>query len=75
VSNIVPKVISHATVRSSLSDACREDERQAVMRLVAAARMPADVRERADALARRLVIALRENRRHASGVDILMREF
>jgi RHH-type proline utilization regulon transcriptional repressor/proline dehydrogenase/delta 1-pyrroline-5-carboxylate dehydrogenase len=70
-----PILIPRFTVRSSLSDACREDERQAVMRLVAAARMPADVRERADALARRLVTALRENRRHASGVDILMREF
>jgi RHH-type proline utilization regulon transcriptional repressor/proline dehydrogenase/delta 1-pyrroline-5-carboxylate dehydrogenase len=64
-----------SVLRSRIGAAHREPERQAVAGLVAAARMPAEVRERADILARRLVTALRENRRHASGVDILMREF
>jgi RHH-type transcriptional regulator, proline utilization regulon repressor / proline dehydrogenase / delta 1-pyrroline-5-carboxylate dehydrogenase len=62
-------------LRAAIGAAYREDEAVAVRRLAEFARMPATVTESAAALALDLVQALRDKRSHASGVDVLMREF
>ena len=64
-----------ARLRAAIGAACRRDERSAVAALMAG--VPLQVRNppSAQALARRLVQAVREKRRHGSGVDALMHAF
>ncbi len=67
--------LTQTPLRAAITAATREDEASAVARLVEAARMPADVRAGADAMARALVQRLRAKRGEAGGVEMLMREF
>jgi RHH-type transcriptional regulator, proline utilization regulon repressor / proline dehydrogenase / delta 1-pyrroline-5-carboxylate dehydrogenase len=67
--------LTQTPLRAAITAATREDETPAVARLVDAARMPADVRASAEAMARALVQRLRAKRGEAGGVEMLMREF
>ena len=68
-------MIPQPPLRAAVTVACREDEAIAVKHLIATARVPEAVRISAEALAGRMVHALRDKRSRASGVDVLMREF
>jgi RHH-type proline utilization regulon transcriptional repressor/proline dehydrogenase/delta 1-pyrroline-5-carboxylate dehydrogenase len=62
-------------LRLAISTAYRRDEREAVQWLLAQAPHQTGPGEASAALARRLVMAVRERRTRASGVDALMHEF
>jgi RHH-type proline utilization regulon transcriptional repressor/proline dehydrogenase/delta 1-pyrroline-5-carboxylate dehydrogenase len=62
-------------LRAAITAATREDEKPLVAELAAAARMPANVQQAANELARSLVERLRAKRGDAGGVEMLMREF
>ncbi|HEY8606024.1 MAG TPA: trifunctional transcriptional regulator/proline dehydrogenase/L-glutamate gamma-semialdehyde dehydrogenase [Noviherbaspirillum sp.] len=62
-------------LRQAITDAYRRDEREAVQWLLGQARFTPASHQQTQALARRLVSAVREKRTRASGVDALMHEF
>ena len=62
-------------LRAAITAAWRRDEPEAVQWLLAQVPGDAQARPQAEALARRLVAAVREKRTRASGVDALMHEF
>ena len=64
-----------SALRDAITTAYRRDEAEAVADMLAQAQLSEDERREAEALARRLVTQVRENRRKASGVDALMHEF
>jgi RHH-type transcriptional regulator, proline utilization regulon repressor / proline dehydrogenase / delta 1-pyrroline-5-carboxylate dehydrogenase len=64
-----------APLRAAITAAYRRDEREAVQWLLSHAVLNASLQADAQALARRLVQAVREKRTRASGVDALMHEF
>jgi RHH-type proline utilization regulon transcriptional repressor/proline dehydrogenase/delta 1-pyrroline-5-carboxylate dehydrogenase len=70
-----PLARPQSPLRDAITAAWREDERAAVLRLIEAARMPPRQVAEVQALARRLVEAVRGKRTGASGVDALMQEF
>ncbi|WP_374264735.1 bifunctional proline dehydrogenase/L-glutamate gamma-semialdehyde dehydrogenase PutA [Zoogloea sp.] len=70
-----PPRSSAASLRGAIDAAWRSPEPDCVPPLIAAARLDPSVRVQVDALARRLVGALRERRSRAGGVDALMKEF
>jgi Proline utilization A proline dehydrogenase N-terminal domain len=57
-----------SALRAAIRDSCRIDETKAVERILAAAEMPADARDRIAERARTLVAAVRRERR-ASAFD------
>ncbi|SUO95713.1 bifunctional proline dehydrogenase/L-glutamate gamma-semialdehyde dehydrogenase PutA [Suttonella ornithocola] len=62
-------------LRQAITQAYSRPEAEAVADLLKAAQMSEEEKSAADALARRLVKQVRENRRKSSGVDALMQEF
>ncbi len=64
-----------APLRAAITAAYRRDEREAVQWLLSQVASNAAARAGTQALARRLVQAVREKRTRASGVDALMHEF
>ena len=62
-------------LRAAVTAAYRRDEQTAVQWLLGQIREGADTTMQAQALARRLVTAVREKRTRASGVDALMHQF
>ena len=64
-----------SALRDAITNAYRRDEAEAVADMLARAQLSEEEAREAEALARRLVKQVRENRRKASGVDALMHEF
>ena len=64
-----------SALRDAITTAYRRDEAEAVADMLARAQLSEEEAREAEALARRLVKQVRENRRKASGVDALMHEF
>ncbi|MGC2414421.1 MAG: bifunctional proline dehydrogenase/L-glutamate gamma-semialdehyde dehydrogenase PutA, partial [Stellaceae bacterium] len=62
-------------LRAAIRDAHRLDETAADSRILAAAEIPADARERIAATARRLVVAVRRERLGKGGLDAFMQEY
>ncbi len=62
-------------LRAAVTAAYRRDEREAVLWLLAQAKVNTTAQERTQSLARELVDAVREKRTRSSGVDALMHEF
>ncbi|HEY1258988.1 MAG TPA: bifunctional proline dehydrogenase/L-glutamate gamma-semialdehyde dehydrogenase PutA [Stellaceae bacterium] len=62
-------------LRATIHAACRLDETEAVKRLLAVAEISADARDRIDATARRLVLAVRRERHGRGGIDALLQEY
>jgi RHH-type transcriptional regulator, proline utilization regulon repressor / proline dehydrogenase / delta 1-pyrroline-5-carboxylate dehydrogenase len=61
--------------RAAIRDSCREDETKAVARILAAAEMPADMRDRVAERARGLVAAVRRDRLGRGGIDAFLHEY
>ena len=70
-----PLARPQSPLRDAITTHWREDERSAVLRMIDEARMPPEQVAQVEALARRLVEAVRGKRTGASGVDALMQEF
>src|SRR5713101_3141776 len=64
-----------APLRAAIRDAHRLDETEADARILAAADIPVDSRERIAATARRLVAAVRRERRGKGGLDAFLQEY
>src|ERR1700736_3033242 len=62
-------------LRTAISDSCRSDETTAAARILAAAEIPADMRDRIAEGARRLVAALRRERLGKGGIDAFLHEY
>lgn len=62
-------------MRAAITAACRRDEQQAVAWMLPQATSDESTLKQTDALARKLVEAVRKKRSRASGVDALMHEF
>jgi len=62
-------------LRAAIRDTCREDETKAVARILAAAEVPADMRDRIAERARRLVAAVRRERLCKGGIDAFLHEY
>ncbi|MCC7275127.1 MAG: bifunctional proline dehydrogenase/L-glutamate gamma-semialdehyde dehydrogenase PutA, partial [Alphaproteobacteria bacterium] len=62
-------------LRAALRRATRADETEAVQRLLAEATLPADVRDRIAAAARRLVEAVRGGRQGRGGLDAFLHQY
>jgi RHH-type proline utilization regulon transcriptional repressor/proline dehydrogenase/delta 1-pyrroline-5-carboxylate dehydrogenase len=62
-------------LRAAITDACRRPETECVPPLIDEARLAPPLRERAQALARRMAVALRDSRAGAGGVEGLLQEF
>src|ERR1700737_5618690 len=61
--------------RTAIRDSCRIDETTAAARLLAAAEIPADMRDRIAERARRLVAAVRRERLGKGGIDAFLHEY
>ncbi len=70
-----PLARPQSPLRDAITAHWREDERACVRRMIDEARMPPEQVAQVEALARRLVEAVRGKRTGASGVDALMQEF
>jgi RHH-type proline utilization regulon transcriptional repressor/proline dehydrogenase/delta 1-pyrroline-5-carboxylate dehydrogenase len=65
-----------APLRAAIRDSCREDETEAVKRILAAAEMPADMRDRIAERARGFVAAVRRARfGRGGGIDAFLHEY
>ncbi len=64
-----------APLRAAIRDAHRLDETEADARILAAAEIPADSRDRIAATARRLVVAVRRERLGRGGLDAFLQEY
>src|SRR5216683_3058023 len=64
-----------APLRAAIRDAHRLDETEADARILAAAEIPADSRDRIAATARRLVVAVRRERLGKGGLDAFLQEY
>src|SRR5437899_9269922 len=62
-------------LRAAIRDSCRIDETEAVARILAAAELPAETRDRIAARARRLVAAVRRERLGKGGLDAFLHEY
>jgi RHH-type proline utilization regulon transcriptional repressor/proline dehydrogenase/delta 1-pyrroline-5-carboxylate dehydrogenase len=62
-------------LRSAIRDSCRIDETEAVARILAAAAIPPDARDRIAERARRLVTAVRRERLGKGGIDAFLHEY
>jgi RHH-type proline utilization regulon transcriptional repressor/proline dehydrogenase/delta 1-pyrroline-5-carboxylate dehydrogenase len=62
-------------LRAAIRDVCREDETKAVARILAAADIPADMRDRIADRARGFVAAVRRQRLGKGGIDALLHEY
>jgi RHH-type transcriptional regulator, proline utilization regulon repressor / proline dehydrogenase / delta 1-pyrroline-5-carboxylate dehydrogenase len=62
-------------LRAAIRDSCRIDEREAVARILAAAALPAEMRDRIADKARRLVAAVRRERLGKGGIDAFLHEY
>src|SRR6266702_2058893 len=62
-------------LRAAIRDAHRLDETEADARILAAAELPADSRDRIAATARRLVVAVRRERLGKGGLDAFLQEY
>src|SRR6202045_2024454 len=61
--------------RTAIRDSCRIDETTAAVRILAAAEIPADMRDRIAERARRLVAAVRRERLGKGGIDAFLHEY
>ena len=61
--------------RTAIRDSCRIDETTAAARILAAAEIPADMRDRIAERARRLVAAVRRERLGKGGIDAFLHEY
>src|SRR6266852_3140001 len=64
-----------ALLRAAIRDLHRLDETEADARILAAAELPADSRDRIAATARRLVVAVRRERLGKGGLDAFLQEY
>jgi len=64
-----------APLRAAIRDRCREDETEAVARILAAAEIPADMRDRIADRARGFVAAVRDQRLGKGGIDAFLHEY
>jgi len=64
-----------APLRAAIRDSCRMDETEAVARILAAAEIPAEMRDRIAASARGLVAAVRRERVGKGGIDAFLHEY
>ena len=64
-----------APLRAAIHDSCREDETEAVARILAAAEIPADMRDRIAERARGFVAAVRRERLGRGGIDAFLHEY
>jgi RHH-type transcriptional regulator, proline utilization regulon repressor / proline dehydrogenase / delta 1-pyrroline-5-carboxylate dehydrogenase len=64
-----------APLRAAIHDSCREDETGAVARVLAAAEMPAETRNRIAERARSFVAAVRRERLGRGGIDAFLHEY
>ncbi len=62
-------------LRAAIRDSCRIDESEAVARILAAAALPAEVRDRIADRARALVAAVRRERLGKGGIDAFLHEY
>src|SRR5215472_7814267 len=62
-------------LRAAIRDSCRMDETAAVDRILAAAAIPADARDRIAQAARGLVAAVRSERIGKGGIDAFLHEY
>src|SRR6516225_5479078 len=62
-------------LRAAIRDVCREDETKAVARILAAADIPADMRDRIADRARGFVAAVRRQRLGKGGIDAFLHEY
>src|SRR6202035_1768049 len=62
-------------LRTAIRDSCRIDETTAAARILAAAEIPADMRDRIAERARRLVAAVRRERLGKGGIDAFLHEY
>ena len=62
-------------LRAAIRDSCRIDEREAVARILAAAALPAEMRDRIADKARWLVAAVRRERLGKGGIDAFLHEY
>jgi RHH-type proline utilization regulon transcriptional repressor/proline dehydrogenase/delta 1-pyrroline-5-carboxylate dehydrogenase len=62
-------------LRQAVRAACRIDETEADARVLAAAKMPAGMRERIAATAKHLVLGVRRERHGRGGIDALLNEY
>ena len=62
-------------LRVAIRDSCREDETAAVARILAAAEIPADMRDRIAERARGFVAAVRRQRLGKGGIDAFLHEY
>src|SRR5947199_10543152 len=67
--------LSETPLRAAIRDAHRFDETEADARILAAAAMPAETRDRIAATARRLVEAVRRERLGKGGLDAFLHEY
>jgi len=63
------------SLRTAIRDSCREDETEAVARILAAAEIPADMRDRIAEKARGFVAAVRRQRLGKGGIDAFLHEY
>jgi RHH-type transcriptional regulator, proline utilization regulon repressor / proline dehydrogenase / delta 1-pyrroline-5-carboxylate dehydrogenase len=62
-------------LRAAIRDSCRMDEREAVARILAAAALPAEMRDRIADKARWLVAAVRRERLGKGGIEAFLHEY
>jgi RHH-type transcriptional regulator, proline utilization regulon repressor / proline dehydrogenase / delta 1-pyrroline-5-carboxylate dehydrogenase len=62
-------------LRAALRDSCREDETEAVARILAAVEIPADMRDRIAQRARGFVAVVRRQRLGKGGIDAFLHEY
>src|SRR6478672_4872549 len=66
---------SPSPLRAAIRDSCRIDESEAVARILAAAALPAEMRDRIADQARALVAAVRRERLGKGGIDAFLHEY
>jgi len=73
---VLPTAFSPAPpLRAAIRDSCRIDETEAIRRILAAAEIPADTRERIPDKARALVREVRRQRLGKGGIDAFLHEY